>query len=137
VRPPQVIESPIGATILVNHRGFVGKSENAGHWLPVLGSEANLHFVADACDQVAKPPERWRRQELPAASQHHQVVELFEQRFRPTLFVNQALACCAPDLPPNAIMMEPPVKVLKAGLQIELMPAVALGFGQIRKNSEV
>lgn len=89
---PEVAEPLVGATILVNDRGFVSERQDARYGLAILGSYVDFHFLAQACDQIAEPSKRLGQQQLPPASQHQQVIELLKQRRRRALFVNQSFA---------------------------------------------
>ena len=67
MRAAKVVESRIGAAVLVNQRAFEAQREDAGDGATILEGHTNLQVVAHAVDQVTKPAEWLGWQSLPPA----------------------------------------------------------------------
>src|SRR5713226_8521992 len=124
----KVVESGVGAAVLVDQGLLMTQRQNRRDGLLSFKGHANLECITEAIDQITEPISGLWRQLMPPPSKQLQTIENVEQRFGPARLFRQAFALCPPDFSLYGIFVKVAKDCVDVWTQVQLVNAVSLGF---------
>jgi hypothetical protein len=126
----KVIESGVGAAVLVDQGLLMAQRQNPGDGLLILKGHANLECFTEAIDQITEPISGLWRQLMPPPSKQLQAIENVEQRIGPARLFRQAFALRPPDFSLCGIFVKVAKDRIDVRTHIQSVNPVSLGFSE-------
>src|SRR3989442_1437280 len=123
----EIVQTRIGATVLVDHPLSVAQGQDARHRLALLGGDVDKRILTEAADEVAKPLQRLRRDVVALTSEPPEAIQLREKRLAPATLVGQSFSFRPVDPLLNTTFVEAAQQGIQAGPKVQPMQVEGLG----------
>src|ERR1700675_2707172 len=124
----KVVESGVGAAVLVDQSLLMTQVQNPRDGLLIFKGHSNLECFAEGIDQITEPLSGLWRQLMPPSSKQLQAIENVEQRIGSARLFCQAFALCPPDFSLYGIFVKVAKDCVDVWSQVQSVNPVSLGF---------